>query len=87
MKPYSIFLQRNGTYFLNKPRNFSHFLQRVATDLTQSELISDKTETRTVRSGTFIVTVSAMVRRSKKSAPPLPDQSANARNEAAGFCV
>jgi len=22
-KPYSIFLQRNGTYFLNKPRNFT----------------------------------------------------------------
>jgi len=25
MKPYSIFLQRNGTYFLNKPRKFRSF--------------------------------------------------------------
>ena len=24
-KPYSIFLQRNGTYVLNKPRNSAHF--------------------------------------------------------------
>jgi len=26
MKPYSIFLQRNGTYFLNNPRIFQHYL-------------------------------------------------------------
>ena len=31
-KPYSIFLQRNGTYFLNKPRNSEELFEVAATD-------------------------------------------------------
>ena len=38
MKPYSIFLQRNGTYFLNKPR-----INRAAHDGPNREMDADLT--------------------------------------------
>ena len=38
MKPCSIFLQRNGTYFLNKPRTYNVTMKRVRVTIYAVEI-------------------------------------------------